>query len=876
MAELVMTEEKKTSTNTVLVVDKEGSLGKELVHHITTHTTTVFVSSQKPHDATTIHIPFSNRIPEIPEGIYTHVFLLSMNADDELLTPLAQKAQQDNAKFIYILPYWLYTPELEEKLAASCSRWVLVLLGDMFGTGMDTHIDRIFDQAKHKKSIRLPELGLETIRPIAYQDVFVAVLRAGFGLEREHVCFAFSKHPYTVLSLVHALQKLDPLIRIDFAGKSEASNSVLPKGEYLLEENYAVMTKVQEAYDSHVISQTQRMLEKQKNTPISTRSSSKSYKGLFFASLFVGILFFVALPMLVTLNSGLLGSVLLHVAESTIEQGNFTVAKQYTSASTKLYGLAVQSGELWEQEAGLVGFSRMPSEMVKKEQAMYQLSQLVWFTTVAGEDFHLLASSKPFASQAIFSEGLTAVKNTLVIWDSLPMQLLPKDVQGQLRTLESLKTKIGELLDVSAPILGFDREKTYALLVTDNTELRPGGGRVMAYAITSIKQGSIGKINFYPVSEADNQLKGHVEPPFALRRYAGATHLYLADSYFSADDSKNAQTAAFFLQQELGVRVDGVMTIDTSAITALVDVVGSITLPESKETITKSNFLLKLTSLQDVSQRNKFVITVLSALEKKLLIGNSTSMRVVTLLLDNIEQKHTLFAFSDPSIQQVFSVNGMSSALWDTRKSQKNLINDFTGLSQIDFATSSSLLHKQITQQVTISSVGTISGTLTVVYPHVTQEEKGYLRILLPVGAQITNVSLNNVPQSRFPAVIDPKVYEAKHFKAQKGVEIEHTQEGGREVYGFYIAPSQPIYTIAISYGLSQKLDLSQLTSQYDAYLFKQPGTTDDLYTFALNYPSSLKLTQGPKGAQTTKNGVIVKNHLATDVDYSFSFTTQE
>ena len=883
--------EEKSKDHVVLVVDRENYFGGSLVEKIHTEATVVLVSEEKVEGHHFIHVPFEKRIPEIPEGTYSHIFLFSENTlEHELLQPLAEKAKDDNAKLIYILPYWLYSQEIIERLSTLCKRWVLVLMGDTFG-GNDTasHISRIFEQAKHQKKISLPDLGLETIRPVAFSDALDALLRIGFGLEKEHICLVFPKHPQTALSVVHALQKIDPLLKVDFVStENTISNSILPEGTHLFSTDYPVFKKMQDAYENFEVSTKKLAQKKQTSSVIAKKKNQKLGWGTLVTSFLSGVFFLLLLPIFCTAITAGLGVGLLGVAKTDMDGGKLDLAQTAAQASSTFFTWAIQAGNVSQWELETIGWGSALRDINEQLITGEQLAQLINQGAEIGGDIRKVTTGKTITPEATFTNATLSIKNALVTLQNINTRLLPGNVQKQLSRINPITSFAAQIIDIAPILFGFDRPKTYLLVFQDNNELRPGGGVINSYATVPVSKGKIGKVLIHNVFDADNQLKGHVEPPFAIRRYLPSAHWYLRDSNFSADNVKNAQTEAFFLQQEEGIRVDGVFAVDASFVKDLLTITGGVYVSQYKQIVTTDNFagLMQKRAIKNNAQPegDDFFTALLNSLQVKLQTEEISPLQLLEGAILAVEQKHLLFAFSDSNIQQIFTVNNMSGALWDGRSTSGNTMNDFIGMSEANLGVNkeNAYIKRSITQQVSIAPTGTISGELLINYQNTSDgswpggDYKTYVRVLLPSGAQLTNIALNSIAQSRFPAVIDPKIYEAKGFKQQKGLEIEHTQEGGREEYGFLVTvPAKSSLDVTVSYSNSQKIDLTQPTANYDMLFLKQPGTDTDRYTFTLTYPTTIKLASAPTTAKKTAQQVVITHDLATDVDYPFSFVRQ-
>jgi len=900
MDPFVLTTEEKAKEHVVLIVDKEGWLGSVLAKKIRTSSTVILVSPQKPDMQDIIHVPFSKRVPEIPEGVYSQIFYIAQSenqTDQELLVPLAQKASADSATFVVVLAYQLYKNAIKEELEKLSKKWVIVLIGDVFDSKIQImQMGEIFQQAKARHTISLSGLGLETIRPVALADVLNGILRVAFGSQKEHICFAFPKHPYTTLSVVHALQKIDPLLKIDFTNDSEVTTApMLPEGVYLFPNDYDVAKRIQDSYSAMSIKGADMQVSKkslegksQIFTPI-IQPNQKKHAGnrAVVVSLIIGTLLFVSLPLLWT---GLLASIasgFLSLAKNQAEVGNISQAQTYASASTVLFGWARGGSDLLVMEASVVGRSKDAVSFQNTLVAGEQLSEIVGLTLEGAKDFKEVATNAPLSPLATFNQGTNAIKNALIILESLHTNYLPGNVAHMLTDLQPEIHILAQTIDISSHIFGFDRPKTYLVLFQNNTELRPGGGFIGSYALVKINKGKVTDFAIHDVYDADGQLQGHVEPPFAIRRYIPLVHWYLRDSNFSADFQKNAQNAAFFLQQETGEVSDGVIALDLSFVQAIVKVLGKVYVPQYSQTVTNDNFFLLVeshaekNSFAGSTQKKDFLASLFTAIQTQLTSSHISYLTLIQEAIAAVGEKHLMLAFADPSIQQVFTINGFSPSLWDGRSVLGNRLNDFTGINEANLGVDkvNAYIKRQVAQIVTISPTGSISANIKITYQNTSDGTwpggayKNYLRMIVPNGTNIANISFNNKPQNRYPAVIDPKVYEAPGFKAPNGVEIEQAQEGGKTLYGFLVqVPIQSIFTVDFSYTLSQKVDLTQPEFTYDELLSKQPGTDAYPYSFSLTYPTVLQLLKTPSGVVKSGQEVHIGEGLTTDKDYVFTF----
>ena len=132
----------------------------------------------------------------------------------------------------------------------------------------------------------------------------------------------------------------------------------------------------------------------------------------------------------------------------------------------------------------------------------------------------------------------------------------------------------------------------YLILFQNNMELRPTGGFIGSFSIISFDKGRMTEIVVNDVYSADGQLKGHVDPPEALRIHLGEGGWYLRDANWDPDFSISADKIEWFLDKEINTKVDGVIAIDLSFVQKLLKITGPINLVDFSKTITAENIYI--------------------------------------------------------------------------------------------------------------------------------------------------------------------------------------------------------------------------------------------------------------------------------------------
>lgn len=419
---------------------------------------------------------------------------------------------------------------------------------------------------------------------------------------------------------------------------------------------------------------------------------------------------------------------------------------------------------------------------------------------------------------------------------------------------------MGSTVDTFPALFGFEGEKTYAVLFQNNMELRPGGGFIGSYGILRMAYGKVKDFTIHDVYDADGQLRGHIEPPFPLRRYLPTAHWFLRDANFFPDFPKSASFSANLLQKETGVVVDGVIGVDVSFVKLLVSVLGPLNIVDYKRVVTVDNFYeitqahVEKNFFPGSTQKKDFLRSVFFALQEKVFSAKSLPyLSLAKVIAQATFEKHLIIAFSDPQLQRLFAVNGFSSSFFDNRMDGPTIVNDFLGISEANLGVNkaNAYLQRKVEQVVTIGDDGFLRNSITLRYKNESTkwpggDYKNYLQIIVPKGSVLSEILIDGQAQQIFPAVTDFTVYEKKDFIPPSGLEVETVEDLGKTIFGFLLVVPQGNYkTLRITYTLPKQLRTPEKIT-YDLIYFKQPGTETYPYSFTIQAPKEIQIFKSP------------------------------
>lgn len=845
----------------ILIIDKVGLIGEPLTKKLSQEFPIVFVSK-----SSLAHVPFSRKFPIIPDNKYSHIVVIDDDGVDlEFLPKTIEKSRNINAEFIFSQGLSAKGKDITADILSLYASAKIVLYGDIFDNKLilrqnfKSVINKFIYQAQRFGKIQILGVGLREVYPVNIDDVVDGLIDVIFGIHKQHsVFYIFPQHPTTELSLAHMIQKANPEIGIDFIKQETRRESISypEQGKYLLESKYPLARKI-------------RAIDIRKKTKNNEDKSSekKSEKTKRFSTSIVWILIFLIIsPLIFTLIFSFLGLNTLYLAKKEVERGSFETAKSSLHLSQTFFYAGKKTSDILFFQGQIIGRQNNLRRLIDDIDLGYRISTGLLYAFNSEIYF-----SKVFKGQSVnpiedFTKGQNSLKNAIVILEKIKAEGLPAGRQGKIpvpfiekvANISPLIRLASNTSDVIPTIFGMEGPKTYLVLFQNNMELRPGGGFIGSYGILKLSMGKITEFSIHDIYDADGQLKGHVEPPFGVRRYLPSEHWYMRDSNFNVDFAQSAKEASKFLEVEMGVSPDGVIGVDVSFVKNVLTAIGPVYVADYKETVTGAN-LYELTQAHaekdffpGSTQKKDFLRSLYKAMQSKIFAGNVSYFALIQAISTSISEKHVLFAFNN-NLQDIFTVNGWSSSLWDERKENQEYLNDFLGINEANLGVNkvNYFIKRQVSQKVTIDPNGKISEELNISYKNASTswpggDYKNYLRIILPKDTIISEISINNVPQSIVPAITDFLIYENKNFKPPSGLEVERADQDNRTIYGFLVnIKVGEIVKVKVKYNLSEIAPLDLATFTYSLRLFKQPGIDNIPYAFSLAYPSNFNIVKG-------------------------------
>lgn len=418
--------------------------------------------------------------------------------------------------------------------------------------------------------------------------------------------------------------------------------------------------------------------------------------------------------------------------------------------------------------------------------------------------------------------------------------------------------------------------QTYLVLFQNNMELRPTGGFIGSYGLLTLDRGKMSDFKIEDVYTADGQLKGHVEPPTPIRKYLSQPHFFLRDSNFDPDFAASAAKAAWFLEKELNIKVDGVIGINMSLVQKLLRVLGPLTLSDfGGDEINSDNFFYKAqTYAQEKffpgsTKKKDFLTSVANNILLKLTVEKKgvAYLEVLPIIKQSLEEKNILLFAYGEDLQKMIEEKGYGGRMVEVKCAKtnnysngKNCLSDYLSAVEANLGVNKAnyFVGKTVTVEKKIGKEGIITSIVTLAYENSGTPEVllsatyvNYLRLFVPAGSKLISVTLNNVPLSS--ADIDTDNYGPD-----------------KSVFGFLvkIAPENK-GIVKVTYTLP--LSISSAISSYQFFFQKQAGDKLSPILFSLTFPSETASLKALNFTSTAGRNDEVFYATDTSVDRIFA-----
>ncbi len=461
----------------------------------------------------------------------------------------------------------------------------------------------------------------------------------------------------------------------------------------------------------------------------------------------------------------------------------------------------------------------------------------------------LLSIGRPSFVQAAgylqAAEGLLATIDTTEISPNLLIQL--EELRGYHELLVSFQAILVESPDLLTSALGIGGQSSYLVLSANSDELRPSGGYVSTYGWLLVRNGRIEDYSYNattptsPNPPPDTMAATYPVPNWWIRY---GQPIYAAwDGSWTPDFPTTAEMASWFYNSgsNPNAPVNGVIGIDIVAFEYLLEALEQVTIPEYAVVITPTNFRDLVYGIRAESvetggdaEHKQFVAAVYRSIfdEWQSRVSDPEfSSQILGVLIQALQEKHLMFYFGDPNINQALDVLGWSGRQAPTVGEDYLMVVDANLGNK-----SNSSIRRQFIYDVELTPGGAAFSRVTVLYdysasiaaddPAVDERYHGpldyvnLLQLYTPAGSTISETEgrLFN------PTVVADDTL--TQFISQLVVEYDSSER-----YQF-------------SYAVPGVVHSNGTFQEYNLLIQKQPGMRAELVIVQVTLPQGARLTQ--------------------------------
>ncbi len=440
---------------------------------------------------------------------------------------------------------------------------------------------------------------------------------------------------------------------------------------------------------------------------------------------------------------------------------------------------------------------------------------------------------------------------------------------GEIPKMRFLAKAGKEIAPVTPEVLGtstffsqIPSKKTYLLVFQNSAELRASGGFIGSYAIVHVDNGRLLDFKINDIYSVDGQLKGRIAPPDEILHYLGQPSWFMRDANFSPDFPLTAKRLAWFLEKESGQKVDGVIGINIEAVEKIIEALGEISVPSSKEPITALNFFQKAEYASEINffpgstQKRDFLGEVAEAIFGRIVNEEDLAYGKLSLgITKALEQKDIMFYFNSVGAQRAVEESGFGGSIAPANCNLKQnclmVVEDNFGANKANY-----FLKKEMKISSTLDKGGGVTNQIQLTIENQSPNDswpggryKDYLRFLVPNGAKLLEVSLGDNRTASVSSIltaevlskVKPSEFLVFQTKEQVLVTSEATPSGFQSFGMLVEVPVKTKKVVNFKYGLDKQLDFSKKSDKFQLTVLKQPGSKFDPFLVTVGYPSFLE-----------------------------------
>jgi len=384
-------------------------------------------------------------------------------------------------------------------------------------------------------------------------------------------------------------------------------------------------------------------------------------------------------------------------------------------------------------------------------------------------------------------------------------------------------------------------DKTYLVLLQNNTELRPTGGFMGSYARITFKDGGLVGWKVEDIYQPDGQLAGHVEPPYPVQEAFRQGWWRLRDANWDPDFASSAATVAWFFEQGKE-KTDGIVAVNLDLMKKWVGVLGEVKSVTYDETITENNLYGLAQKHAEIdwkpgsTQKRDFLGAVgVAVWEETKHAPVQKIAQLAKLVWGELKSGQITIWMKDPQAQQLVKDRGWSGELQRVEDDYLYVVEANLGANKANCC-----VEREVTQ--TVVTEGKLAEELVEVRwknGNVFQHPKppvfwgghylNYVRILIPRQAVVEEVKVGD-RVLRKAGGEEFAIPNSMRQELSEDIYVDEVRDDKR-VLGMWVkVPGEGAETIKVKYSW-----LRGERKEYGVMVERQPGIRDFGYRLILN-----------------------------------------
>lgn len=502
----------------------------------------------------------------------------------------------------------------------------------------------------------------------------------------------------------------------------------------------------------------------------------------------------LVLPYILSISALFLSSYYIRQTQKSSSVFLLPLVTQYSCLSetiSQLYVSIEKISYIYRDSLALGRVSVRISEVAKEKSKISALLDTFFKNSFSGQEFEtsMYAPLLSYSYEAIYAEsGFIISELDSLTWTKklvssfIQRDVLTRNMQGVL-PLKSLANTIPE-------VFGIGKSKVYAVILQNDTIIRPTGGKIEALALLTVENGLVKGTESLNLIGPQASVGGVVTAPFALEKYLHESNWELVNANWDYSYPYSAEKIIWFIDKEFDRKVDGVIALSQSALSTI----------------------LKESSREMSSEPEAALSAGIASFE--FLMGHA-NLHSRNLLLEMLSKKEVLVYVPDAqsSLDQL-----KWSDSYDDNQCEENCFSDKAGIIESNFGEPNELVKHEADVSITFNDGVLKRQVMYYVQNNGNDNYKAYIRMVVPKNSKFLPVEIVNKKNTEL-----------------KELEVFGTR--GQKEGGVYIeVPKGETVGLSFFWEESASFDVSQ-NGSYILSLHKQPGVTDYPISLQVDFP---------------------------------------